>query len=69
MSDEQEIRTECEAAFDLLMRRYGDRLTPEMVDGLRGSVEAVIKTVATLRSVNLDNGSAPLLGFAPLRKE
>lgn len=69
MSDEPKIPMECGAAFDLLMRRYGDRLTPEMVDGLRGTVEAVVRTVAALRSVNLDNGSAPLLGFAPLRKE
>jgi hypothetical protein len=69
VSDESKIPVECGAAFDLLMRRYGDRLTPEMVDGLRGTVEAVVRTVAALRSVNLDNGSAPLLGFAPLRKE
>ncbi|MBP1777753.1 MAG: hypothetical protein H6Q86_3763 [candidate division NC10 bacterium] len=60
---------ECEAAFDLLIRRYGERLTPEMVDGLRGSVEAVVKTVAAVRSVKLANGDAPLLGFAPVRKE
>ena len=69
MSQEQEFRVECEAAFDLLMRRFGDRLTPEMVDGLRGSVEAVVKTVAAVRSVKLANGDAPLLGFAPVRKE
>ena len=69
MSQEQEIQVECEAAFDLLMRRYGDRLTPDMVDGLRGSVEAVVKTVAAVRSVTLANGDAPLLGFAPVRKD
>jgi hypothetical protein len=63
------MQMECEAAFDLLMRRYGDRLTPEMVEGLRGSVEAVVKTVAALRSVRLENGDAPLVGFAPARKE
>lgn len=63
------MQTESEAAFDLLMRRYGDRLTPEMVEGLRGSVEAVAKTVAALQSVGLGNGDAPLVGFAPLRKE
>jgi hypothetical protein len=40
-----------------------------MVDGLRGSVEAVVKTVAAVRSVTLANGDAPLLGFAPVRKD
>jgi len=69
VSEEQRVQTECEAAFDLLMRRYGDRLTPEMAEGLRRSVEAVVKTVMALRSVRLDNGDAPLVCFAPLRKE
>jgi len=46
-----------------------DRLTPEMADGLRGSVEAVVKTVAAVRSVRLENGEAPLVCFAPVRKE
>ncbi len=69
MSEDQRMQTECEAAFDLLMRRYGDRLTPEMVEGLRGSVEAVEKTVVALRSVRLENGDAPLVGFAPVRRE
>jgi len=40
-----------------------------MVDGLRGSVEAVVKTVAAVRSVTLANGDAPLFGFAPVRKD
>ena len=69
MSEEPELQRECVAIFDLLMRRYGDRLTPEMVDGLRGSVETVVKTVAALRSVKLENGDAPLLCFPPSGKE
>ena len=69
VSQEHEFRAECEAAFDLLMRRYGERFTPEMADGLRGSVEAVVKTVVAVRSVKLANGDAPLLGFAPVKKE
>ncbi len=65
MDHEQEIPAECEAAFEWLMRRYGDRLTPEMADGLRASVEGVVKTVAAMRKVPLANGDAPLLGFDP----
>jgi hypothetical protein len=53
----------------MLMDRYGERLTPEMREGLRGSVETVVKTVAAVRSVRLDNGDAPLGGFAPRRGE
>ena len=69
MSEELPIQRECEAAFDLLMRRYGERLTPEMAEGLRGSVEAVVKTVAAVRSVPLGNGDAPLFGFTPVKEE
>ena len=69
MSEEQGIQMECQAALNLLIRRYGDRLTPEMVDGLRESVETVVRTVAAVRSVRLENGDAPLVCFAPLRKE
>jgi len=69
VSDERGIQAECEAVFDLLKHRYGDRLTPEMSDGLRGAVEAVVKTVEAVRSVKLENGDAPLTGFTPVRKE
>ncbi len=69
MSEGQRVPAEDEVIFDLLMRRYGDRLTPEMAEGLRGAVEAVVKTVAAVRSVPLGNGDAPLLGFTPVRKE
>jgi hypothetical protein len=69
VSEAQRIQAECEAVFDLLTRRYGDRLSPEMAEGLRGSVEAVVKTVTAVRSVRLENGEAPLTGFTPVRKE
>ena len=69
MGEEEKIRMESEAALDLLRCRYGDRLTPEMADGLRASVEAVVKTAAAIRSVRLGNGDAPLVGFAPSRTE
>ncbi len=65
MDHQQEIQAECEAAFQWLMQRYGDRLTPDMVEGLRASVEGMVKTVAAVRTVPLGNGDAPLLGFTP----
>ena len=69
MSEEQRVQMECEAAFDLLMRRFGDRLTPEMAEGLRRSVETVVKTVTALRAVRLENCDAPPLCSVLLRKE
>ena len=69
VNEDQRIQMECEAAFALLMRRYGDRVTPEMVEVLKGSVEMVVKTTAALRSVSLANGDAPLVCFAPSLEE
>ncbi len=69
MSDEQSLQRECEATFEILRRRYGDRLTPEMLEGLRGAVQTVVKTVTAVRSVRLENGDAPLTSFAPIRRE
>ena len=69
VSEEQRLQPESEAAFELLLRRYGDRLSPEMAEELRGCVEAVVKTVVALRSARLENGDAPLPGFPPVRKE
>jgi hypothetical protein len=69
VSVEQGVQRESEAVFELLRHRYGDRLTPEMAEGLRGAVEAVVKTVAAVRAVKLEYGEAPLTGFTPVRKE
>ncbi len=69
MSDEQSLQQECEATLEFLRCRYGERLTPEMLEGVRGAVQSVVKTVAAVRSVRLENGDAPLTGFAPIRRE
>ena len=69
MSGEQRLQIECKAALDLLVRLYGDRLTPDMVEGLKGSVETVVKATLALRSVRLGNGDASLEGFAPFSEE
>ena len=49
VSQEQEFRAECEAAFDLLMRRYGERFTPQdtsnlqpLPSGLLGPVRLIV---------------------------
>jgi len=69
MTPQQKVQSECEAVLALLKHRYGNRLTPEMMGALKGSVEAVVKTILPVRSVALANGDAPLLGFTPYRKE
>ncbi len=65
MNPDQGVHEESSAAFELLLRRYGDRLTPDMAEGLRSAVESVVRTLAALRSVKLENGETPLTGFTP----
>ncbi len=60
---------ESEATYALLMRRYGERLSPDMAEILRGAVDGVVKTTAAVRAVPLANADAPLLGFMPVRTE
>ncbi len=69
MAEDPGIREECEAAFNRLLQRYGNRLSPTMREELRESVGAVVKTVTALRSVRLENGEAPLAPFIPVRGE
>ncbi len=67
MVDDRAMRAECDAAFDRLWRLYGDRVGPEKREELREAVGAVVKTVAALMAVKLENGTAPLAPFTPFR--
>ncbi len=69
MAEERRILEESESTFIRLKQLYGDRLSPTMQEELRESVGAVVKTVAALRSVRLENGEAPLAPFTPFRGE
>ncbi len=69
MAEDRKIQEESESTFIRLKHLYGDRLSPRMQEELRESVGAVVKTVAALRSVRLENGEAPLPPFAPFRGE
>ena len=69
MNDADAVKEESEALFGLVKRRYGDRLTPDTLDGLRAAVETVAKTVVALRSVKLEYRDEPLVLFTPFRKD
>lgn len=56
---------EVEVRFALVRQRYGDRLTPEQLDGVRRAVEAIVDMVAALRTVRLTNADEPEQRFVP----
>ena len=60
---------EVEALFELLSQRYGDRLTPDELERVRGDVELIVGTAEELRSFRLDNAVGPVTTFTPYRGE
>ncbi len=56
-----------EAMFELVRRRYGDRLDEDQLAEVRAGVEAAARASDELRSVRLENGDEPLFVFQPFR--
>ncbi len=61
--------TEADLRFAVVRHRYGDRLTPEQLEGVRLAVEAIVEQVTALRAVRLTNADEPLHRFIPFRAD
>ena len=61
--------TEADLRFAVVRHRYGDRLTPEQLEGVRLAVEAIVEQVTALRAVQLTNADEPLHRFIPFRAD
>jgi len=62
-------RSEIDALFALVRRRYGDRLTVEQLAAVRVGIEGIVETSRALRAVRLRNSDEPVQPFAPFRAE
>jgi hypothetical protein len=60
---------EADALFEIVRRRYGDRLTPAQLDELRKIVAGQLEAARALRAVTLTNADEPMQTFAPYRAE
>lgn len=69
MSEPAKPDPEADALFEIVRQRYGDRLTPEQQEELRGIVRAQVKAARALRAVRLANADEPTQPFAPYRAE
>ena len=69
MGETEDIRAEVEALFALVRERYGDRLTPEPLDGVKKGVEGIVKAARALRAVRLENSDEPMPPFVPYRAD
>jgi hypothetical protein len=64
---EQGPSTEAERLSALVRERYGDRLTPEQLDGVKKGIEGIVQAARALRAVRLENSDEPMPPFVPYR--
>lgn len=69
MSDPIQTENDGQFLFDMLKRRYGERLNLEQLEEVRKGVENIRKAADKLRSVNLQNSDEPPALLIPYRKD
>jgi hypothetical protein len=69
MSEPAKPDPEVEALFEIVRQRYGDRLTPSLMDEVRTIVQAQVEAARALRAMLLTNADEPMQPFAPYRAE
>jgi hypothetical protein len=60
---------ESDILFKLVEGKYGDRLTPDELEGVKKGVERMVEAAEALRSVKTDNWDEPFNVFRPYTKE
>jgi hypothetical protein len=63
------IRPEVETMLALVRERYGSRLAPEELEGVRTAIEGIVQAAHALRAVRLTNADEPGQPFAAYRAE
>jgi hypothetical protein len=63
------IRPEVETMLALVRERYGSRLSPDELAGVRTAIEGIVQAAHALRAVRLGNGEEPGQAFAAYRAE
>ena len=67
MSEPEVIRAEVEAMLALVRERYGSRLAPEELEGVRTAIEGIVQAAHALRAVRLTSADEPGQSFAAYR--
>jgi hypothetical protein len=69
MGREDEKNSDMEYMFDIVKKRFGDRLSTEELDEVKKAVDGIGEMTAALRAVKLKNGDEPFTRFVPYRKD
>jgi len=68
MSDNNPIAGDSQYLFDLLKKRYDERLSPEELSEVKKGVENIQQAAVKLRAVKLKNSDEPYALFVPYRE-
>jgi hypothetical protein len=63
------IRAEVETMLALVRERYGSRLAPEELEGVRTAIVGIVQAAHALRAVRLTNADEPGQPFAAYRAD
>ena len=69
MSEPTPRAREIDILLELIRARYGHRLTPAQLEGVRRGVTAIVEQVGALRAVRLGNADEPVQRFVPFRAD
>jgi hypothetical protein len=64
-----EVEAEVDVLLELVRRRYGQRLDPEQLEGVRKGIQGIVEGARALRAVRLGNTDEPFQPFRPFRAE
>jgi hypothetical protein len=69
MADEHTVPSESDVLFNLVLQRYGQRLTSDARQEVRKGIEGIARARQALKSVALANSDEPFWCFTPYRKD
>jgi hypothetical protein len=64
-----DLDAEVQRLLALVQARYGHRLTPAQLDGVRQGLDGVVKAARALRAVKARNSDEPFQPFMPYRSD
>jgi hypothetical protein len=69
VSDTNQTENDGNFLYNMLKRRYGERLNPAELEEVKKGVENIRQAADKLRAVNLQNSDEPPALFIPYRKD
>lgn len=69
MSNIKPTNSESDLLFRIILKRYGDQLSPTELEEVQKSVERITEIAEAMKSVKLKNSDEPFFTFKPYRRK